>query len=445
LPAYPDSGPELAESGYPQDSEERVLTASGSYGQGRFGKRRGKMRREGLNLLDGTWYADDPHAIWTELRREAPILYDAASEVWGISRYQDVLTIEKDPERFSSRTAPRPHGESLPMMISMDDPDHQRRRSLVNRGFTPRQIADQEDTVRDFCRLIINRVSEKGECDFVWDIAAPLPLMVIADMLGLSDMQEDLLRWSEQLMRATPANPPPEMLEAGAATIMEFRESQLKVIADRRTNPRDDLITTLCQAEIDGEALDDDSIVQETLLILIGGDETTRHVISGGMLALMENPQQFADLRAGSADLVLAVEEMIRWVSPIQNMARTVTRNLTFQGHAMRDGDQVILFYPSANRDEDVFDDPHQFDIRRQPNPHIAFGFGRHFCLGASLARLELRVMFSELFRRLPDIQLAAAGPLPRRSSNFVSGLEEMPVRFSPAPVEADLHAGRTR
>jgi cytochrome P450 family 142 subfamily A polypeptide 1 len=176
--------------------------------------------------------------------------------------------------------------------------------------------------------------------------------------------------------------------------------------------------------------------VYETLLILIGGDETTRHVISGGMLALLDSPDQMADLRTGSADLTIAVEEMIRWVSPIQNMARTVTRDLEFGGQKMGEGDQVILFYPSANRDEDVFADPQVFDICRQPNPHIAFGFGRHFCLGASLARLEVKVMFSELLRRLPDIQLATGDVLPRRASNFSSGLEAMPVRFAPVPLE---------
>jgi cytochrome P450 family 142 subfamily A polypeptide 1 len=391
--------------------------------------------RDGLNLLDGGWYAQDPHAIWTELRQEAPVYYDPLGQVWGISRYQDVLAIEKNPEDFSSRTAPRPHSRALPMMISMDDPAHQRRRSLVNRGFTPKRVGDQEPRLREFCRTIINNVCEQGQCDFVWDVAARLPLMVIADMLGLSEMQDELLHWSEVLMRPNPA----ESLAAGEDAVQEFRESQLRVIADRRRNPRDDLMTTLCEAEIGGQVLDDESIVYETLLILIGGDETTRHVISGGMLALLESPDQMADLRNGSADLTIAVEEMIRWVSPIQNMARTVTRDLEFRDQKMGEGDQVILFYPSANRDEDEFADPQVFDISRQPNPHIAFGFGRHFCLGASLARLEVKVMVSELLRRLPDIQLATGDVLPRRASNFSSGLEAMPVQFEPVPAETTV------
>jgi cytochrome P450 family 142 subfamily A polypeptide 1 len=391
---------------------------------------------DGLNLLDGSWYGDDPHAVWTELRRESPVHYDAASKVWGISKYADVLAIEKDPKTFSSHRAPRPHGDHLPMMISMDDPEHQHRRSLVSRGFTPKRVTGHEPMLRDLCRAIIDRVCEKGECDFVWDIAAPLPLLVIADMLGLSDMHEELLRWSEELMRPTPAVITPEHMAEGARTIQEFRDSQLAVIADRRRNPRDDVITTLVEAEIDGDRLDDESIVQETLLILIGGDETTRHVISGGMLALLDNPDQLAALRDGSADMTVAVEEMIRWVSPVQNMARTATRDVTVRDQQLREGDQLILFYPSANRDEHVFDDPQRFDVTRRPNPHIAFGFGTHFCLGASLARLECRVMFDELLRRLPDVHLASGDRLPKRASNFVSGLETMPVAFTPSAPE---------
>jgi cytochrome P450 family 142 subfamily A polypeptide 1 len=395
---------------------------------------------DGLNLLDGNWYAENAHEVWTEMRLSSPVHWDPAAQVWGIARYRDVLAVEKDPRVFSSYRAPRPHGNHLPMMISMDDPEHQRRRSLVNRGFTPKRVNAHEPMLRDLCRTIVNKVAEKGSCDFVWDIAAPLPLLVIADLLGYdSSWHDDLLRWSEELMLPTAPDLTPEMiqqrLEAGSRTIMEFREAQLGIIADRRQNPRNDVITTLCEAEIDGERLDDESIVQETLLILIGGDETTRHVISGGMLALLHHPDQLAALRAGGADLDVAVEEMIRWVSPIQNMARTATRDVVLREQKIQEGHQLLLFYPSANRDEDVFTDGQTFDIRRQPNPQVAFGFGTHFCLGASLARLECRLMFAELLRRLPDLELATSDPLPRRASNFVSGLEAMPVTFTPVGV----------
>jgi cytochrome P450 family 142 subfamily A polypeptide 1 len=396
---------------------------------------------DGLNLLDGEWYAQNAQEIWAEMRQTSPIHWDPVGQVWGVAKYDDVVAIEKSPKTFSSHRAPRPHGEHLPMMISMDDPEHQKRRSLVNRGFTPKRVSAHEPKLRDLCRTIINNVAEKGTCDFVWDIAAPLPLLVIAELLGYdSSWHDDLLRWSEELMRPSEPDLTPEMIqqriEAGSRTIMEFRDAQLGIIADRRKNPRGDVITTLCEAEIDGERLDDESIVQETLLILIGGDETTRHVISAGMLALLENPDQLGDLHDGQADIIVAAEEMIRWASPVQNMSRTATQEVVIRDHKIEEGQQLMLFYPSANRDEDVFVDGQAFDIRRQPNPHVAFGFGPHFCLGAALARLECRLMFTELLRRLPDLQLATDDPLPRRASNFITGLETMPVTFSPVGVE---------
>jgi cytochrome P450 family 142 subfamily A polypeptide 1 len=394
-------------------------------------------RLDGLNLLDGGWYADDPHAVWSWMRREAPVYYDDAADVWGITRYDDVLAIEKDPKTFSSRHAPRPHGNALPMMISMDDPQHRRRRSLVNRGFTPRRVSELEGMVDVFCGRIIDRICEQRSCDFVWDVAAPLPLLVIAALLGFDeDAYDDLLRWSDDLLRATTLDPTPEIAEAGMRAMVGFREFQMRVIAERRTSPRDDLITTLCAAEIDGDRLDDESIVNETLLLLIGGDETTRHVITGGMLALLENPEQRALIAADPELLPIAVEELLRWVSPIKNMSRTVTKDIELRGQQLVEGDELILFYPSANRDDAVFDEPDLLDVRRDPNPHLAFGFGPHYCLGASLARLELTVMFRELLRRLPDLELESAALLPYRPSNFICGLESMPVRYTPAPAE---------
>jgi cytochrome P450 family 142 subfamily A polypeptide 1 len=395
---------------------------------------------EDLNLLDGRWYADDPHAIWDEFRRSAPVSYDPVGQVWGIFKHADVLAIEKDPKTFSSQRAPRPHGVHLPMMISMDDPEHQRRRSLVSRGFTPRRVADLEPMVRRLTRQILDDVCARESCDFVWDVAALLPLYVIADLLGYEpDMYDDLLRWSEGMMSPnaedmlTPEQIA-ERIEKSSTTMDEFRAAQLEIIADRRKRPRGDVMTIFCQAEIDGERLDDESIVQEMLLILIGGDETSRHVLSGGMLELLHEPEQMALMRRRDVDLALAADEMIRWASPVQNMARTATRDVEVRGQQVHEGDQLMLFYPSANRDEEVFDDAHRFDVRRNPNPHVAFGFGTHFCLGASLARLEVRVMFEELLPRMADIELAAPEPLRRRSSNFVSGLETLPITYTPSP-----------
>jgi cytochrome P450 family 142 subfamily A polypeptide 1 len=387
-----------------------------------------------FDLVDGRWYAAQPFDDWAWMREHAPAYWDATNEIWALTRYDDVLAAEKDPARFSSQRAPRPHGDHLPMMISMDDPEHGRRRKLVSRGFTPRRVRDHEATIRRICTTIIDRVAPKGACDFVWDIAAPLPLLLIADMLGFPpESYDDLLRWSDDLIRATTADPPPDVALAAMEASLGFREFQLGVIADRRAKPpQDDLVSILCYADIDGERLDDESIISESLLILIGGDETSRHVMTDGMLALLEHPDQLEILRDDPAAMEQGVEELLRWVSPIKNMARTVTRELALHGQTLHEGDQVVLMYPAANRDPAVFADPDRFDVRRDPNPHLAFGFGPHFCMGASLARVELRVMFSELLRRLPDLHLAG-DPSPRRASNFISGPEAMPVAFTPA------------
>ena len=391
--------------------------------------------RDDIDLLDGEWYARQPYEQWEWMRENAPVYWDEPNQVWGITRYDDVLAIEKDAKTFSSSRSPRPHGQPLPMMISMDNPEHQRRRSLVNRGFTPKKVQGHAETIRKICTNLIDKVEAKGECDFVWDIAAPLPLLLIADMLGFEpDAYDDLLRWSDDMIRGTTGTPTTEVQLAAMDAGIQFRESQLQVIADRRSRaPQDDRISTRVNAEIDGNRLDDESIVSETLLILIGGDETSRHVITCGMLALLEFPDQ-RDILAKSPELIeTGVEELLRWVSPIKNMARTVTAPVELRGQSLREGDQVMLFYPSANRDKRVFDNPDQLDVRRNPNPHLAFGFGPHFCLGASLARLELKIMFEELLRRLPDISLATNDPLEFRASNFISGPESMPVRFTPS------------
>ncbi len=390
---------------------------------------------EHVDLLDGNWYASRPHDDWTWMRNNAPVYYDPNSDVWAVARYDDVLTVSRDPRTYSSYKAPRPKGRSLPMMISMDDPDHLNRRKLVNKGFTPRRVRDKLAEIDVLCDMIIDRVCEKGEADFVWDIAAPLPLLLIGDMLGFPrESFDDLLEWSDDLMRGTTETDlaaHEKSRLAGAA----FRKFQMGVIADRRANPGgDDLVSILCHAEVDGERLDDESIVQESLLILIGGDETSRHVITGGMQALMEFPDERQRLQEDlNGRIDTAVEEMLRWVTPIKNMARTTMSEIELGGETIPEGSDVIMLYPSANRDEAHFVDPFRFDVEREPNHHLAFGFGTHFCLGASLARLELKEMFTKVLRRLPDIEMAVpADQLPWRNSNFITGVEAMPVKFTP-------------
>jgi cytochrome P450 family 142 subfamily A polypeptide 1 len=392
-----------------------------------------------IGLADGTFYGGDPFPAFAWMREHAPAYFDETSGVWGITRYQDVREISKDPDTFSNAGGIRPDGFPLPMMIETDAPEHVRRRRLVSEGFTPKRIRESEEGIRAICDAIIDRVCEQGSADFVNDIAAPLPMIVIGNMLGVApEDRDDLLRWSDDMLKSL-GSPDPTAMDTAAVAAMEYAE-YITAVAEqrRRDNQSDDLIGTLVHAEIEGNRLDEGSIIYESLLILIGGDETTRHVISGGMYELLRHPDQLKALVADRALLPAAVEEMLRWVSPIKNMARTMTRDVELHGETLREGQKLLLLYPSANRDAAVFDAPEEFDITRSPNDHMAFGFGSHFCLGNRLARMELSVMFDRLFDRLPDLALADDRPPPTRAANFVSGYETMPVVFTPsAPVGA--------
>ncbi len=386
-----------------------------------------------IGLTDGTFYAGDPFPAFAWMREHAPAYFDEASGVWGITRYADVRDISKDPETYSNAGGIRPDGFPLPMMIETDAPEHFRRRRLVSEGFTPRRIRESEEGIRAVCDGIIDRVCEAGSADFVRDIAAPLPMIVIGDMLGVApEDRDDLLRWSDDMLKSLGA-PDPAAADKAMVAAVEYAE-YITAVAEqrRRDNQSGDLIGTLVHAEIEGNRLDPDSIIYESLLILIGGDETTRHVISGGMYELLRHPDQMKALAADRSLMPTAIEEMLRWVSPIKNMARTMTRDVELHGETLRQGEKLLLLYPSANRDERVFEAPEEFDITRTPNDHIAFGFGSHFCLGNRLARMELQVMFDRLLDRLPDLALADDRPLLARAANFVSGYEAMPVVFTP-------------
>ena len=392
-----------------------------------------------IGLTDGTFYGGDPFPAFSWMRDNAPAYFDEAAGVWGITRYTDIKEISKDPDTFSNAGGIRPDNEALPMMIDTDAPEHVRRRRLVSEGFTPRRIRESEEGIRSICDGIIDQVCEKGSADFVRDIAAPLPMIVIGNMLGVApEDREDLLRWSDEMVKAL-GSPDPGAMDQAALAAIEYA-GYITAVAEqrRRDNQSDDLIGTLVHAEIEGDKLDESSLIYESLLILIGGDETTRHVISGGMYELLRHPDQYRMLSEDRSLLPVAVEEMLRWVSPIKNMARQMTRDVEFQGETLRKGQKLLLLYPSANRDERIFEGPDRFDITRTPNDHMAFGFGSHFCLGNRLARMELNVMFDRLLDRLPDLALAEDAEPPKRAANFVSGYESMPVVFSPtAPVGA--------
>ena len=385
-----------------------------------------------IRLLDGRWYQREPLQDYRWMRAHAPLHWDEEGEIWGVSCHEDVMFVSRHPERFCSGQGSRPDS-NVPSMINMDDPGHKRRRNLVNRGFTPRQLALQEAKARSVCVELIERVARRGECEFVHEVAAPLPMVMIGDMLGvLPEDRDTLLRWSDDLLR-TSGSDEPEDVQAAALAGMGWFEYAQRVIEDRRANPREDLVSLLVHGEVDGQRLSDEEIQHETLLILVGGDETTRHVLTRGLETLIRHPEQRQLLIDDPSKLPVAVEEMLRWVSPIKNMNRTATRDCELRGQKIREGDRLLLLYHSANLDEQVFERADHFDVEREPNPHVAFGgYGTHHCLGASLARMELRVMFEELLARLPDLELASDEPLPLRRNNFIVGIEEMPLRFSP-------------
>lgn len=386
-----------------------------------------------INLVSGAFWGRDPHAELRWIRDNAPVYWDPHGEVWGVSTYAAVKYVSRHPDLFCNGQGIRPDNAPLPMMIDMDDPDHKLRRRLVSAGFTPRRVAGQREHLERVCDEIIDRVCERGECDFVADLAAQLPLIVIGDALGFApEDRQALLAWSDDMLRALTGGDDPALLTRAAEAFAGFNDYASAVVADRRTCPRDDLISALTHATVDGRRLDHDSLLQESLLILIGGDETTRHVISGGMWQLFRHPGQREALTRDPSGIPAAVEEMLRWVSPIKNMARTSTRDTVLDGQAVAAGDTFLLLYPSANRDAAVFADPDTFDITRHPNEHLAFGNGPHFCLGNSLARLELQVMFSKLLARLPDLEPLNSDEPPHRPANCVSGYETMPVRFTP-------------
>jgi cytochrome P450 family 142 subfamily A polypeptide 1 len=293
-----------------------------------------------------------------------------------------------------------------------------------------------EFAVRRIVASTIDKIAEQGQCDFAREIAMPVPMLVISDLLGFPRTDWKLLQqWSDD-MNAGDAS------QAGEAAMIAYQEwceyfdeiLSAKIVSGRRGS---DLVSKLMDARIDGERLQPDDIQRTALLLLVGGNETTRNTVAGALLALSEQPEQWARLRANTQPLWIAVEEFLRWVTPIMNFRRTATRDVELRGQKIRAGQQVLMLHGSANRDEDVWSDADVFDVHRDPNPHLAFGIGTHFCLGANLARLEIRIIFEELLERLPDIHLVNGAEVTRYPSTFIRGWSKMPVEFTPAPVVA--------
>ncbi len=397
-----------------------------------------------IDLSDSRSYvAGVPHGWLAYLRRHDPVHWqdeDGGPGFWAVTRYEDCVTVNRDYERFSSAargTMPfempeEDIAQQALMMLNMDPPLHTRYRRLVNKGFTPRMVRDLEASIHRSTDLIIDQVIEKGEADFVTDLSAELPLQVIAELLGVP--QEDrhrMFEWSNRMV----GNEDPEYQTQAAEAVnaaMELYAYASELYGTKRIDPHADLMSVLTTVEVDGEQLSDLELELFFLLLTVAGNETTRNLMSGGMHAFFQHPDQWQRLLDDRSLLPTAVDEMLRFVSPVMNFRRTAMQDVTMSGTDVAAGDKVVFFHASANRDERVFDDPDTFDIGRDPNPHIAFGGGGpHFCLGTNLARMEIRVMFEHLLDRLPDIH--QDGAVQRLQSQFINGVKHLPIAFTPS------------
>lgn len=388
-----------------------------------------------INVLDPQFYVD-PWDAYRWLQDEAPFYWDPVQQLWAVSRYDDIRAIEKDGERFTSFDGSRPHIDLRNdlSMINMDDPAHQTQRSLVLRRFTPRAIRNHEDRVRDVVTQILDDIVPLGECEAIEAIASRLPAMMIGDLLGYPpELWQRVRYWSEQIMLLagqTSPDGPPHITHPGIIPVItEFAEVTTELINARRAEPGDDLISVWTNTE----GWDTKHVLDETLLLLDGGAETTRTVIGSMIHDLALQPGQ-RQILLDHPELLptTAVEEFIRWVSPVLNMSRTATVDLEWHGQHISAGDQILLLYGAANRDPRTFSDPDMLDVTRSHNRHVAFGFGTHVCLGAHLARLEISVMFDELLRRMPDWELIDPDEPTIMPATFARAYDRIRIRFTP-------------
>jgi cytochrome P450 len=394
------------------------------------------------DLLDLASYADGPpHALFRRLRAEDPVHWQAQAAgggFWAVMKYADVVLVSRDPATFSSYAggtmvddAPPPQLAMLRMMmLNMDPPQHTKLRLLVNKGFTPSAVARLQQRVGELARRIVDAVAPRGGCDFVAEVAGELPSYIIAELVGIPlDDGRRLYRLTERMHTTAETDADRLAAESAIAEMMSYSHALREA---KRARPGSDIASALLAAEIDGARLSDVEFDLFFMLLINAGGDTTRNLVAGGMLALIEHPEQWARLRADPGLLPSAIEEMLRWVTPVVHFRRTATRDTVLRDRRIAADDKVVIFYSSANRDEEVFPEADHFDIARTPNEHMAFGGGgAHFCLGANLARLETRALFQQVLTRLPDLQLA--GPVERLRSVFINGPRRMPVAFTPA------------
>jgi cholest-4-en-3-one 26-monooxygenase len=407
------------------------------------------VKTSGIDLLDlDAFQRQEHHEMFRRLRAEEPVSWHevpGAKGFWSFARHADVVTIGRDSKLFSSEAEgvvglynpdelPTDAGEvggdprGL-MMLYSDPPKHTRYRLLVNKGFTPRMIGLLEQYLKHRAVLIVDNVIDRGSADFVTEVASELPLQAIAEIMGVPQEDRKLIfDWSNRMIGI---DDPEFASDEGATAFVELYTYVNELGKQRRSDPREDIVTKLINAEIAGDRLSELEFDMFMLLLSVAGNETTRNATAWGMLALMQNPDAYAALVEDPSKLDVAADEILRWATPVLHFRRTATEDTEVGGQAIAKDDKVVMWYISANRDEEVFDDPFTFDIERNPNPHIAFGGGgAHFCLGSNLARMELRLIFDEIVRRIPDMHMTGEPQFLR--SNFIGGIKHIPVAFTP-------------
>jgi cytochrome P450 family 142 subfamily A polypeptide 1 len=406
-------------------------------------------------LASENWNELEMRARTKWLRENDPVRWSEKDGLWLISRFQEVEYVSKHQGIFTSAEGVRPGNPAKLGLIDEGEPRHGQLRGLINRGFSPRMVTKLAVTFRKLTARAIDAVAKQGQCDFVASISVPLPLWLIAAMMGIPEEDYDRFHeWSDNMIAAEGNMGDPQVVARAGKAFMEYATYITEVIEDRRRNPQDDLVSILTGAKDEGllaefdhpkhheeisdenVALHNDELIKLMVLLLVAGNETTRNGISGGMQLLIENPEERAKLIANPSLIKVAVEEMVRLTSPVRTFGRTVTRDTELCGRQLKAGQQVLLLYSSANRDEAEFPDAGTFKIERNPH-HLGFGIGSHFCLGANLARMEMRVIFEEVLRRLPDMEYAGDGPV-LRPSTLVRTCSEMKVRYTPEGQYAD-------
>ncbi|HYH60829.1 MAG TPA: cytochrome P450 [Solirubrobacterales bacterium] len=410
------------------------------------------MTLEDVDLTDHERFAERvPHEMFAVLRREDPVHWQDEKDgrgFWAITRHADITAVAKDWRTFSSERG----GSSLQdlepeelearkSMLDMDPPPHNKLRAIVNRDFTPRAVRTFTERIRGMFDTVLDEALEKGEVEFVADVAAALPMRVFAELLGAPEGDHHYLveLGDRMLGQDDPEYAlPPEVMEENRhlpfsnPAAQEMFEYGRKLADERRECPRDDIVTKLVEAEIEGCPLTQHEFDVYFLLLAVAGNETTRHSISSGVLALIENPDQFERLRSEPALMPLAANEILRWATPVHHFRRTATCDTELHGKTIRENDKLSTWYISGNFDEEVFDDPYSFDVGRDPNPQMTFGpGGPHFCTGAHLARLEIEIVFEEMVKRIAAFE--PTGKAERLQSNFFNGIKRMPLRLVPA------------